>query len=124
MDRSLTRYTQDSNNPKVQQFASQGAKVVPVSYSDPSSLKNGLTGVDVLISTLGGPAIDAQVPLVEAAKAAGVQLFVPSEYGVDSEVVTQGLFSGKTALHSKLRELGLAYTLVFTGPFADYIWVP
>ena len=44
---------------------------------------NGLKGVDVVVSTVGGPALHDQLLVIEAAKEAGVKRFYPSEFGGD-----------------------------------------
>jgi len=59
------------------ELASLGATIRSVDYDSPSSLATALEGVEVVISTLAGGGVAAQVPLAEASKAAGVQLFVP-----------------------------------------------
>ncbi|KZT59986.1 NAD(P)-binding protein [Calocera cornea HHB12733] len=68
-----------------QQFAAEwrkkGAKVREVDYEDEASLVSALHKIEVVISTLGGPAFALQVPLVKAAKKAGVQLYVNSHWG-------------------------------------------
>jgi ribosomal protein S9 len=43
----------------------------------------GLPGVDVVISVVGGAGLQGQLKAVEAAKAAGVKRYIPSEFGVD-----------------------------------------
>ena len=96
-----------------------------VDYNDKAALTSALTGVDVLISGLAASALDLQVPLAEAAHAAGVQIFAPSEFGKSTEGATEGgLFAAKNNVHAELRRIGIAYTLVFTGPFPDYCFAP
>jgi hypothetical protein len=81
--------------------------------------------VDVVISTASGPVVPKQQGLAVAAKAAGVKLFVPSEFGDPTDKATQGeLFLIKRALHDKLKELDLPYSLFFTGMWIDYIFAP
>jgi uncharacterized protein YbjT (DUF2867 family) len=56
-----------------------GATIVAVDYDSPSSLAEALKGVEVVVSALGGAGLRAsQTPLANAAKKAGVQLFIPS----------------------------------------------
>ena len=57
--------------------ASAGATVVAVDYADPSGLVKALAGIEVVISTLSHGGFALQHPLADAAKAAGVKLFVP-----------------------------------------------
>ena len=58
-------------------LASKGWQVVVVDYRDQNSLQFKLAGVDIVLSTVSGA---AQLSLIEAAAAAKVQRFVPSEF--------------------------------------------
>jgi uncharacterized protein YbjT (DUF2867 family) len=98
------------------------AKVVPVDYSSKESIRNALTGVDVVICTIGGQALDLQGGIAEAAKEAGVKLFIPSEFGGISEGATVGLFGEKAGIQRQLKALGIPYAFFYTGPFADFMW--
>jgi uncharacterized protein YbjT (DUF2867 family) len=96
-----------------------------VDYGSAESLKNAITGADVVISTLNRVALQAQHLLAEQAKVAGVKLFVPSEFGdaTDRENL-EGVFAIKQSVHRKLKELDLPYALFFTGPHSDFMFVP
>jgi len=103
----------------------KGAKVVAVDYSSSSSLVSALQGTDVVISTLGFEAFDAQQnALADAAKQAGASVFVPAEFGNPTDGVTEGFLSVKNQLHRRLEKLGLPYALFYTGAFADWIFNP
>jgi len=99
-------------------------KLVPVDYSNKESIKSALTGVDVVISTIPGTAIDVQPGIAEAAKEVGVKLFVPSEFGGPTEGETEGYLGAKARIQEQLKAIGIPYTLFYTGGFADYLWVP
>ncbi|KAH9963338.1 NAD-P-binding protein [Russula dissimulans] len=99
-------------------------KVIPVDYSNPESIKAAVTGVDVVISTISGAALDVQGKIAEAAKEAGVKLFIPSEFGGVTEGESKGLFGQKANIQDQLKGLGIPYLFLYTGPFADYIWAP
>ncbi|KZT19869.1 NAD(P)-binding protein [Neolentinus lepideus HHB14362 ss-1] len=108
-------------------LAEKGVKVVAVDYSPSSSsvLVSALQGTDVVISTLGGGAIDAQqIALADAAKQAGVSLFVPSEFGNPTEGATEGILGTKNRIHRHLEKIGLPYALFHTGLFTDYVFSP
>ena len=98
--------------------------MVPVDYSSQESIRNALTSVDVVISTISGEGLNIQGKIAEAAKEAGVKLFVPSEFGGASEGETEGLFGQKATIQSQLKVLGIPYALFYTGPFADFLWSP
>jgi uncharacterized protein YbjT (DUF2867 family) len=104
-------------------FSAQGVRIASAEYTDVPALTAALAGTHVVISTISLFAIDAQVPIAEAAKAAGAKLFLPSEFGGPTDNL-QGVFGAKGALHAKLREVGPPQLLVYTGPFSDYSWGP
>ena len=86
-----------------------------------------MTGIDVLVSTLGGDAaglFKAQNTVATAAKDAGVKLFVPSEFSTPSENQTQPILAQKDAFKRKLKEIGLPYAAYYTGAFADQLFAP
>jgi uncharacterized protein YbjT (DUF2867 family) len=98
------------------------AKLIPVNYSDKESIKDALTGVDVVISAISAEALDIQGQIADAAKDAGVKLFVPSEFGKVTEGETEGMFGAKANIQTQLKALGLPYATFYTGTFADYAW--
>ena len=101
------------------------AKVIQVDYSNDESIKQALSGVHVVISTISGTAVDVQGKIAAAAKEAGVKLFVPSEFGgVTVEGQTEGRFGAKATIQGQLKALGVPYAAFYTGLFADYIWSP
>ena len=100
------------------------AKVIQVDYSNESSIKHALTGMDVVISTVPEAAFDVQGKIAAAAKEVDVKLFVPSEFGGISEGKSEGIDVEKANNQAQLKALGLPYTAFYTGAFADQIWVP
>ena len=101
-----------------------GAKLITVDYSNKESIKKALAGVDVVISTLAGAALNLQPGIAEAAKEAGVKLFVPSEFGGQTEGATEGLYGAKARIQERLKAISIPYAIFHTGPWADLIWVP
>lgn len=95
-----------------------------VDYSNPKSIQSALSGVDVVISTISGEALDVQGKIAEAAKEVGVKLFIPSDFGNITEGETEGMFGAKAGIQTQLKRLGVPYAVFYTGPFADYIWEP
>lgn len=98
------------------------AKVIQVDYSKDDSIKRALTGVEVVISTISGEALDVQGKIAAAAKEAGVKLFIPSDFGNVTEGETEGMFGEKANVQTQLKALGIPYVVFYTGPFADYVW--
>lgn len=87
-----------------------------------------LKGQDAVVSTVGIEALPAQDILVEAAVAAGVKRFLPSDFGSNISIPKTAalpIFKSKVAIHEKLREASAAtptftYTLVCSGAFLDW----
>jgi len=67
-----------------------------------------------------------QIPLAKAAKAAGVKLFVPSEFGdpTDGQYPPNTVPDLKVQVVKALNEIGIPFIRVFTGPFPDFCLIP
>ncbi|EJU01288.1 NADP-binding protein [Dacryopinax primogenitus] len=100
----------------------QGIVFKTVDYSDPASLVTALQDIDVVISAISGGALLAQIPLADAAKAAGVKHFVLSEYGNRSDGKTYGIFAVKNRVREHLLSLDLPHSQFFTGPVSDWFF--
>ena len=98
------------------------AKVIQVDYDNEASIKYALTGVDVVISTISMTVLDVQEKIAAAAKEVNVKLFVPSEYGGESEGKTEGIPGAKANIQGQLKALGMPYAAFYTGPWADFVW--
>ncbi|KAJ5111475.1 hypothetical protein N7532_002010 [Penicillium argentinense] len=59
----------------------EGVPVVRVDYNNPDSLISAMQGQDVVISMVGGHVAGDQNKFIDAALAAGVKRFFPSEFG-------------------------------------------
>lgn len=115
-----------SRSPSNQTLESLGAKVVPVSYTDPASLDHALTGVHTVISTLFSPDpdtfISSHIALLEAAKRSGVKRFAPSEFnvvGIPNDPID--MYAPKAVVAEAVRKSGLEYTLYETGLFMNFL---
>jgi nucleoside-diphosphate-sugar epimerase len=107
----------------------KSVKEVEVDYASEASLESALTGIDAVVSTLGNNTLDQQKSLWLAAEKAGVQRFLPSEFGCDLEnPITKSLpvFGAKVAFEdwAKQRvdsgESKVTYTVVFVNAFLDW----
>lgn len=97
-------------------------KVVAVDYTSPTSLESALSAIDVLISTLGLMGIGHQTALATSAKAAGVKLFVPSDFGTDPKGrIENPIFAQKELIRQKLKELELPYAAFYTGLLTEKV---
>lgn len=105
----------------------RGVQVLAADYSSHSSLVNAFTGQDAVISTIGAVALSDQTKLIDAAIEAGVQRFIPSEFGSDTQnekSAELAIFKGKVAikkyLEKKAAEGKITWTGLVNGPFLDW----
>ncbi|KAF3384378.1 Pinoresinol reductase 1 [Penicillium rolfsii] len=106
------------------------AQVKVVDYSSLDSLVAALKGHDAVVNTLSVGLVpqDVHLRLVEAAQAAGVQRFLPSEFGCDTanpNTAQLPVFGDKVAVLKKLQEISkqnsaFTWTAAITGPFFDW----
>lgn len=93
----------------------------------PQSLLKAFKGQDAVVSALATTAGEQQVPLIDAAIAAGVNRFIPSEFGIDTsdpqiaDVIPpiQGKLDTVKYLRKKESE-GLSWTAVCVGAIFDW----
>ncbi|KAE8447858.1 hypothetical protein EG329_010087 [Mollisiaceae sp. DMI_Dod_QoI] len=103
-------------------------KVVKADYNSVDSLTTALKGQDAVVSAVGNEGFLAQTLLVDAAIAAGVKKFLPSEFGSDLSNPNTGklaVFGHKIAVRKYIEEKVLAgaditYTYVINGGFLDW----
>lgn len=103
-------------------------KVTTADYSTVDSVTAAFQGQDAVVSTVAIAAVQGQSVLIEAAVAAGVKRFLPSDFGCDIANPKTGvlpIFKHKTVIHKQLREAAAAkpdftYTLVCNGAFLDW----
>lgn len=82
--RVLTR--PGTNSARIAQLRAQGAEVIQTDYDDPTGLQRACTNVDCVVSAINGldsVILGAQSRLLEAAAAAGVPRFIPSDFSID-----------------------------------------
>jgi NAD(P)-dependent dehydrogenase (short-subunit alcohol dehydrogenase family) len=100
-------------------------KVVRADYTSASEISTVLREhkVDVLISTVtlvfGGGV--GQNILADAAKEAGVKLFVPSEFGIKPQLAKGGLAFQKTDFAVYAKSIGLPTLRIFNGLFYEFV---
>lgn len=103
-----------------------GVKVVHADYDSVSSLKDAFQGQDAVISLVAGGAIGDQDKLIDAAIAAGVKRFIPSEFGSNvpdkrtRDIVPVFEPKYQTVNYLKSKESEISWTSVINGPFFDW----
>jgi uncharacterized protein YbjT (DUF2867 family) len=104
-----------------------GVKVVRADYSSIESLTTAFKGQDAVVSLVGSPALNDQPRLIDAAIAAGVKRFIPSEYGANtpSERLREilPLFNTKKEVvdYLKSKEDHITWSGLITGAFFDWV---
>ena len=99
-------------------------------YGSVQSLTTALAGQDAVVNALGVGAIprETHLRLVEAAHSAGVQRFIPSEFGSDTAHPLASkipVFADKVAIIQRLTELSekddqFSYTAIINGALLDW----
>ncbi|KAJ8115256.1 hypothetical protein OPT61_g3047 [Boeremia exigua] len=103
-----------------------GVKVLRADYESVDSLKQAFQGQDAVISIVGGGALGDQNKLIDAAIAAGVKRFLPSEFGSNTpDARTRAVvpvFEAKlgTVNYLKSKQDVISWSSVITGPFFDW----
>jgi len=103
-------------------------KVVKADYNSLDSLTAAFKGQDAVISTVGTEGLLGQSVLIDAAIAAGVKRFLPSEFGSDlsnPNVAKLPVFGYKIATRNHIEEkiragADISYTYVINGGFLDW----
>jgi len=111
--------------PLFDEYASKGAHIIIGELDKPETYQDKIKGIEVLVSAVSGRAIKSQIPLIHAAKHAGVKLFVPSEFAFDFEKhKPTKSFVQKTEIQEEVKKAGLHYSLIVTGLFYEYFLYP
>ena len=106
---------------------SSKVNTVTVDYENPSTLASAVKGQDAVISALNHAYLHHQKALLDASVSAGVQRFLPSEYGSDTlnpKSAPLPVFAHKQGAKQYIEELAgqgkISYTYVVNGPFLDW----
>lgn len=97
-------------------------------YESLDALTEALRGQDAVISTIGkADSGEVQQNLVDAASAAGVKHFIPSEFGADlknTKVAAFPIYQPKVILETHLEKVsaqsGLAYTYIYNNVIFEF----
>lgn len=116
-----------SDAKKVAALQEAGVKTIVAELHETAVLTEALQGVDCVVSSLQGlkdVLVDGQRNLLEAAIAAGVPRFIPSDFSTDFTKLPAGQnrnFDIRREFHQLLHELPIAVTSIFNGAFAEIL---
>lgn len=117
----------NADEAKVQKLEQQGVKVIRVNMSDVSELTKACTGASCVVSALLGlrdVIVDMQSKILDAAVAANVPRFIPSDYSCDFTKLPVGKnrnFDLRREFHKHLDKSSISATSIFNGAFADML---
>jgi len=112
---------------KIENLEKLGAEVVQVDMNDVSQLTRACEGASCVVSALAGlrdVIVDMQSVLLDAAVAAGVPRFIPSDFSSDFTMLSEGdnrNFDLRREFHHYLAQANIAATSIFNGAFAELL---
>ena len=104
-----------------------GVAIVTADYRSATSLSNACSNVSCVISALSGlreVIVEAQSTLLDAAVAAGVPRFIPSDYAIDFVKQPEGWNRNldlRREFHERLDRAPIAATSILNGMFTDML---
>ncbi len=116
-----------SDMEKVNKLEKLGVKVFKVNMSNVQDISTACIGASCVVSALSGlreVIIDTQRILLDAAAAAGVHRFIPSDYSLDFTKFSAGENRNldlRREFHQYLDTSSVSSTTIFNGAFADLL---
>ncbi|MFV8440913.1 NmrA family NAD(P)-binding protein [Flavobacterium sp. LB2P44] len=117
----------NTNVEKIKILENLGIKIFTVNSWNLEELKNSCDGVSCVVSALAGlreVVIDAQKKLLDAAIAAGVPRFIPSDYSLDFTKFSYGENRNldlRREFHEYLDKTSITATSIFNGAFTELL---
>jgi nucleoside-diphosphate-sugar epimerase len=122
---AIVRHKTDKE--KVAELVKMGVEVIKVDMTNVAELAAACKGVSCVVSALAGlreTIVEAQSLLLDAAIAAGVPRFIPSDYSSDFTQLPEGEnrnFDLRKAFHKKLDNAPIGMTAIMNGAFTDIL---
>jgi uncharacterized protein YbjT (DUF2867 family) len=118
----------DEKRRRYTQWSSHGVVVRSVDVTDHAELIPALRGTDYLASCVPYSATESQYPLIFAAREAGVERFVPSEFGAiyeleqfwPTDTVHRAMARQKAFIRRVIELAGLDFTIIPAGLWPEY----
>ncbi len=122
-DVSVLIRPQSFGDPEKRSKLPEAINYIQGDVDDRGSLQGACEGQDVVVSALGGGQLLQQVAFAEAAVNAGVERFVPSEFGVDPFILERGtcdLVDVKANVQEKIKATGIPTTMIYANAFMEF----
>jgi len=116
-----------ATKPEIAQLRARGADIAEVDFNDPAALQRALGGVACVVSAVSGlreVIVDLQGHLLDAAVAAGVPRFIPSDYSIDFTKLPEGSNRNldlRREFGRRLDQAPIQATSVLNGMFMDLL---
>lgn len=117
----------ESNPEKIARLEEQGAKIYSINMSNGEEIKTACIGASCVVSALAGlrdVIIDTQKIILDAAIAAGVPRFIPSDFSLDFTTFSAGEnrnLDWRREFHTHLDQAAISATSIFNGAFTDML---
>ncbi|MCF2517062.1 NmrA family NAD(P)-binding protein [Dyadobacter sp. CY351] len=118
---------QGSSNPRVSELRRIGAEIIEVNFANVDELTRACAGGTCLVSALSGlrdVIVDMQMRLLNAAVAAGIPRFIPSDFSIDFTKLPDGSNRNldlRREFGRKLNDAPIAATSILNGMFTDLL---
>ena len=124
-------HSQDEKQRMYDRWRAEGVTIVAADVTDHTSLIPALRGTDYLVSCVPYSATESQYPLIWAAKEAGDERFVPSEFGYiyeweqfwPTDTAHKQMARQKAFIRRVIELAGLDYTIIPAGLWPEYYMV-
>ena len=124
--RALIR-PESASKPEVAVLRQQGAEIVEVDFNSVTALTQACAGAVCVVSALSGlrdVIVDGQKRLLDAAVAAGVPRFIPSDYSIDYTKLPNGSNRNldlRREFNQRLDQAPIQATSILNGMFTDLL---
>ncbi|MBF0463517.1 MAG: NmrA family NAD(P)-binding protein [Nitrospirae bacterium] len=108
---------------KVSLLKAKGAHVVEGSLEDIESLKKAVEGVKIVLSAVGINSVESQGDLIQVSAEAGVERFIPSDFGLNPYYVGVGIsnvLDMKLRVHEAVWDSRIGYTFIYAGCLMEW----
>lgn len=125
---ALAPHSADAKHGIYERWRKAGVEVKLADVTDHAELIPALRGTDYLVSCVPINATESQYPLIWAAKEAGVERFVPSEFGAiyefeqfwPTDTIHRAMARQKAFIRRVIELAGLDYTIIPAGFWPEY----